>query len=830
MAQSLPSHARAVVIGGGVIGCSVAYHMTAAGWSDVLLLERSELSGGTTWASSALITHFSGSPLNARLHIETIELYRRLEAETGQSVGFHRAGSIRLAEHPDRVTEYRRYRALANYLGVPSEIIGPNKIRDLHPLLSTEGVLAAAWTPEDGYVDPSSATQALAQAARAGGAKIVRQVPVRDLRRAPGGEWQVTTDAGTVTTEVVVNAAGMWAPEIGKMVGVYHPVVAFERQYFVTEDIERLAQLPVEPPVLRDPEGTFYARKEIGGLLVGPYEREPKFWGLDGVPHGFSHESLDSFLDEAVEPIEAAMSRLPIINEVGIRAVVNVPTSRTPDTNPLVGPVAGVPDYWVAAGFFGGVSESSVCKYLSHWIVDGDPGIDLTGLDPRRFGADYTQCEALDRIRPQHIIGLTQAIGYPDAEPAGGRPARTSPIYDALKARGAIFGVRAGWETPLWFAPEGVEPRDAPTFGRASWFPHVAAECRAVRTEAGILDRPHLTKIEVSGRGAPKFLDRLSANYLPADDGDIALSPMLAPRGTLEALPLLTRLEADRYCLTAEPGTQGPLVDWLERNMQRDDGVWIEDVTTDRTVLLIAGPVSTAILAGLTDADLSLGAFPTMTSKDLDVGFARIRTLRHSTIGETAWELHAPVEYQYHLYDTLMAAGRAIGLVDIGLRTLESLRLEAGYRGWGMGITQSSEPREVGLDRHLALEKGDFVGREGLAKSARRQPERRLVSLAVDTENADPFGAEPVFDGDTAVALTVCGGYGHTVETALALAYLPVELTIPGTALDVEILGDRRPATVVETSLHGSVEPAWTDAGNKEKSPWPVPFQATPGW
>lgn len=776
---TLPEKARVVVIGGGVTGANMLFQLTERGCTDAILLEKSELSAGTTWGSSALITHFGGSPTFVRLHADSINLYRRLEEMTGQSTGLHLTGSLRFAETEERLTEYRRCQALAHHLGLGFEIVDTDRIKELHPYVSTDGLLAAAYTPEDGYIDPSSVTQALAQAARAAGAVIHRGARVRDLRQAANGTWEVITDAGTVRADHVVNAAGMWGPELGRMVGQYHPIAAFERQYFVTEDIPALEeQGRARLPVLRDPEGTFYAREEIAAFLIGPYERQPLFWGLDGIPEGFAHESLPPFLDKATEPVEAALARLPILNEVGIRTTVNVPTCRTPDMFPLVGPVRGLEGYWVAAGFFGGISESIICGPLAAWILDGDPGTDMSQFDPRRFADHVGQRYAVDRIKERHIIGLVQAVGYPHEELVNARPAKTGPIYDAQAARGAAFGMRAGWEVPLWFAPDGVEPRDELSFRRANWFPHVGAECRTAADSAGLADQSVVTRIEISGVGAAALLARVSASPLPVADGEVKPAHFLSPAGLITALGTLTRLAEYRYYLTAPIAAEVVLLDLLERCATEIDGIALSDLTGAWGTLSLVGPEGREILSRLTEADLSPNAFPAGTAREVAVGYAPALLIRSDALGAETWEIHHAVAYQRALFGTLHEVGEDVGLADIGLRAQQSLLLETGI---APGIANGMSPATAGL--------------------ADGQSERRLALLAIDAGDADAYGAEPVFHGDRSVALVSAGGYGHRTKTSLAMATLPRELATPGTDLAVAILGERRPARVIEAPM-----------------------------
>ncbi len=784
MERKFPDQARVVIIGGGVIGASLLYHLCELGCSDSVLLERTELSSGTTWGSSALLSYFTGSPLITRLHLETLSLYRKVEAETGQSVGYHETGSLRLAESQERFTEYVRAAAMVRHFGVPCELVTASQLKQLHPLLNTDGLIGAAYTSQDGYVDPSSVTQALAQAARKAGGIIVRHAPVRSLRRLRNGEWEVTSDQGTIRCEMVVNAGGMWAPHIGKMLGLYHPVIAFERQYFVTEDIAFLETLEHPLPVLRDPQGTFYAREEVGGILVGPYERKPRFWGLDEISEAFSHQSLPGYLDNASEPLEAAMLRLPILETTGIRAVVNVPTSRTPDANPLVGPVRGMPNYFVAAGFFGGISQSSLCRYLAQLLLAGESEIDLSPFDPRRF-ADYSSRRyAIDRIRPRHIVGLVQAVGYPDEEPEGARPTLTSPIYDAERSKGAVFGVRSGWEVALWFSTRDTDAKSELSFRRASWFARVGEECASIRDAVGLADVTAMTKLEISGRDAASLLDELFAAPLPKDL-ERTRGAFLTESGRILAVADVLRLGSDHFYITTSVGKQSILTDWLEKH---GTGKRVS-VTAfeERCILRVIGAKATPLISDLAEGDLSQGAFPSNSLRRLHLGYAPVLAVRSGDHGVECWDIHLAPMYQRGLYELLTEEGRRFDLRPVGLRALQSLRLADGI----LDSYGTLDLLEAGLDR-TANGKQRFLGSVCLSGA----PKRRLAKLRLDAEDADALGGEPVFSDGRSISLVSQGGYDHLSKESLAYVILPLEKAAPGTELAVEVLGKRLAAVV----------------------------------
>jgi len=787
--------ARVVVIGGGIMGASLLYHLARAGWTDVVLLERGELAAGSTWHAAGNTPHFNTSLNISQIHLASTSLYARLEAETGQAVGFHRPGSLRLASVPDRMDEYRRHRGKARTIGLPFEVIGPEEIRRLHPLVETRGLLGAVWNPDDGHVDPTSVTLALAKGARDRGARVQRHARVTGLERTRGGEWRVVTSQGDFLADVVVNAAGTWAREVGQLVGLDLPIVPMEHQYLVTEAVPEVAALGRELPLLREGDVSYYLRQEAQGLLLGPYERGAKPFGVGGIPPAFGADLLPPDPERLRGIIEGAMARVPALARAGIQRIVNGPITYTPDGNPLLGPAFGLRGFWLACGLSFGITQAGGAgQYLAEWIVEGQPSIDLWEVDPRRYGTYATERYAVARCID--IYEDEYAIVYPQDDRRPGRPARTSPLYDRFQAKGAVFGARNGWERPYWFAPAGVEPRDRPSFRRTNWFDSVGREARAVRERAGLLELSSFAKYEVYGPGAEVFLERLCANRLPRL-GRIALSQLLTPRGMIECDVTVTRLEPERFLVLSAAVAELHDLDWLRRHAPTDGSVVIENVTPRWGVLILAGPRARDVLAGITDADLSNEAFPWLSARQIRVGSAPVRALRINFVGELGWELHHPIEYQVGLYEALMAAGEASGLVDFGLRAMDSLRLEKAYRAWGADINTEVTPLEAGLDRFVAFDKGDFIGRDALLRQRRDGVRKRLATLAVEALDADCWGNEGVWSGDRVGGITTSGGYGHYLGQSLAVAYIDADLATPGTPLVVEILGERRPARVL---------------------------------
>jgi dimethylglycine dehydrogenase len=793
--------ARAVVVGGGIAGTSVLYHLARAGWTDVVLVERTELAAGSTWHAAGNTPHFNTSLNLSRIHHASTQLYQRLPAETGQAVGYHRTGSLRLASVPGRMDEYRRHCGKARTIGLPFEVVDPAEVRRRHPLVETAGLLGAAWNPDDGHVDPSSVTRALAAGGRARGAEVYRGTRVVGLGRTVGGEWRVATDQGVILAEHVVIAAGTWARDVGLLCGLELPIVAMEHQYLVTEPVPELTALGAEVPILREVDVSYYLRQEGQGFLLGPYEKGARPFGVGGIPESFGADLLPPDLTRLQPIIEGAMARVPALAKAGILRVVNGPITYTPDGNPLIGPVFGLPGMWLACGLSFGITQAGGAgQYLAEWMTEGQPSIDLWEVDPRRYGAyateRYTVARAIDIYEDEYVIV------YPQDDRPAGRPARTSPLYDRFRATGAVFGVRNGWERPYWFAPPGVEPRDQPSFRRTNWFPHVAAEVRAVRERAGLLELSSFSKYEVSGPGAEPFLDRVCANRLPRP-GRVALTQLLNARGAIECDVTVTRLAPDRFLVLSAAVAELHDLDWLLRHAPAT-GVRIDNVSDRWGVLILAGPRARQVLARLTDADLGNAAFPWFAAREIAVGSAPVRALRVNFVGELGWELHHPIEYQVGLYTALMDAGRGLGLVDFGLRAMDSLRLEKGYRAWGADINTEVTPLEAGLARFVAFDKGDFIG--GAALLAQRQAgvRKRLATLEVDALDADCHGNEAVWAGsppERIVGITTSGGYAHWVGKSLAVAYLDADQAAVGTRLTVEILGERRPAVVVPEPL-----------------------------
>lgn len=790
----MTTHARVAIIGGGIVGCGILYHLAKRGWTDTVLLEKTELTAGATWHAAGNLSHYSSSAFWTRVQKATTELYKTLATEMGHPIGFHEAGSIRLATVPDHMVEHRRAYAKARALGVDMELIGLKEIKDLFPFIELHDVLGGAFTPGCGSADPSSATYAMATLARQHGAKIRTNTKVIALEHLSSGEWRITTDKGEMTAEIVVNAAGMWAPEVAALVGLKLPFVIFLHQHLVTESSPKIAALTRELPTLRDPLGGFNVRQEGKGLLSGVYEHEPEFWGVDGIPPAFGREVLPPHWERSQDFVDRAIARVPLLGELGIKMVYNAPTSRTPDHAPLVGPVPGLRNFFMAAGFSAGIMQSGATGVIAEWIAEGETSLDPAPIDVRRYGPYATKEFTYAVVRVGHKFA--GAIDYPFGERGSGRPGKTGPLYDRQKAKGALFGARNGWETPLWFAPKGVEPKETSRFGRPDWVRHVDAECRCVHEGAGLVDRTGRSVFELNGPDAAKALAALSAGVMPVSDGEARLMPFLTPKGGIAALLTVVRLSAERFRLMGPAEHEVRHFDWLWRNLPPGSSS-LRNLTETIGALLLAGPRAQAILEAVTGRSLSEDDFAWGIARDVDLGMARATALRFTAFGQDGWELQVPNPCLAPLYDALMKAGASHGLRDGGLRAQEALQLEAGFPREGLDFDTAMTVGEAGFERLVDGARGGFIGAEAAKKAA-----RRLVRLSVEPGEADPYLNDAVLDGENTVGLVASGWHGRDGK-GLAFASLPADSAARGRKLAVEILGKSCKATVVGVPFDG---------------------------
>ncbi len=788
--------ARAVVIGGGVGGCAILYWLVRLGWDDVVLVERAELTSGSTFHSAGLVGQLRSSLSLTTMMMESVDLYRALEDEVGLETGWHEVGSLRLASSPERMEEISRQAGWAKTFGLPLELISPAAAQELFPALTTDGVLGAAYLPTDGYIDPSQLTLALAEGARRGGAEVEQRTRVTGIRVRRGRVVAVETDQGEIETEVVVNAGGMYAREIGALAGVNVPIVPMAHEYLVTKP----AGLPLGMPTMRDPSLLVYFRPESGGLIMGGYERHCAPWGLDGIPADFNSRLLDEDWPRFEELMENAIVRVPGLVEMEAVKLINGPEAFTPDGEFILGP-SDVRGFWVAAGFcaHGLAGAGGMGKLVAEWIVEGTPSLDVWHMDSRRFGTAY-RSHAYTLERTKEVYETYYDVKFPGHERSAGRPLRVSPAYARLQELGAAFGEKSGWERANWFEPnaargdEALRPRG---WAGKLWSPAIGAEHNACREAAVLFDESSFAKLEVTGEGAAAFLEGLCGNRVARDVGRVTYTQMLNARGGIECDFTVTRLREDRFRIVTGTAFGQHDLAWLRQHAPGDGSVRVSDVTSQYACLGLWGPRAREILSPLTTADLSNEAFPYMRAQELAVGRVPCLALRVTYVGELGWELYCPSELGLALWDTLWKGGREHGLVAGGYKAIDSLRLEKGYRVWGADITPEDTPFEAGLGFAVSLEK-EFLGRDALA--ALPEPERLLRCLVLDDPRAVALGSEPVRIGGDLVGRVTSGGYGYTVGSSIAYAYVPAEHDV-GAAVEVEIFGEWVPGAVAAEPL-----------------------------
>ena len=808
----MKTHARVVVIGGGAVGVSTLYHLALKGWSDVVLLERSELTAGSTWHAAGLLPLFNMSYTVGQLHKYSVDLYKRLPAETGQDVSFHVTGNLRLATNRDRMDEYLKYCGTANTIGVPFQVIGPDEVKKLWPLVELGGkdgtppIVGALYHPDDGHIAPADLTMALRKGARARGAEIHEQTEVIGVSRTPSGEWRLQTNKGEIIAEHVVCATGNYARQTGRMFGINVPAIPVEHQYIVYEESPELKAYRAaggrELAVLRESDQSYYLREERMGWILGPYEAGAPARFADGVPEWFGKDLFEGDLDRLLPHVEAAQRRVPALEHCGIKDIVNGPISYTPDGSPLIGPAWGVRNLWLNEGHSFGITAAGGSGWqIAEWIVEGEPGIDMLAVDPRRYGP-YTS-KRFVVAKNEETYRNVFTVHYPDEEREDARPLKTSPIYEKLKGMGAVFGQRYGWERANWFAPPGVEPRDKWSFRRSNYFEHVGNECRRLRGAVGVIDLTPFTKHIVRGPGAEAWLDHLVANKVPTKVGRMALCHALTKRGGIRSEFTITKLGPDEFYVVSAGAAERYDADYLQKHLPTDGSVQLSNITMQRGCFVLAGPRARDVLAKLTDTPLDNASFPWLTGQIGEVGMATdVYMLRVNFVGALGWELHFPIEYAHHLFEALFKAGEEFGIGMAGMRAMESLRMEKSYRMWGSDLTRDYTPFEASLDRFVRMNKGDFIGKAALEKQLAEGVPHRFITLEVHgVTDADPLGNEPLFAADgRMVGRATAGYYGHVLRKSLAIGYIKPEFAEVGTELSIEILGERKRATVVVES------------------------------
>lgn len=788
----MKSHAQVVVLGGGIHGVSTLYYLAKEGWTDVVLIEKGELTSGTTWHAAGQCPHFNGSLNFAKICDEGIKMYGSLEAETGQATGWHKAGGIRLARDKDELDWHKNVVGIAKQAGVEAHVVGLDEIRQLHPYLELHDVVGGTYTPNDGHVDPTSATNAMAIAARKLGATIYKHTLASDIK--PNGDgWTIYTDKGNITCDQLVIAAGFFTTKVGKWINLDVPLVNVIHQYLVTDPVEELLDRPGELPVVRDPGSSSYMRQEQKGLLGGPYETAGLKLYTNDVPWSFDMDLLEPDLDHISPWLEQMMERMPLFGTVGVRRVISGFIAHTPDLVPLVGPAPGLKNVWLNCGSTTGIAQGPGCsKYLAQWMVHGAAEISMTSLDPRRFSSIHN--EGWVRERTIEASSHMYDIHPPGYFYKSGRPLRVSPLYEDLRNKGAEFGESMGWERVKFFS--NGEPEHL-SFSRNSTFDIVAAECKAVREAIGVLDLSSFSKFEVEGANAEAYLNRVVANRAPRKIGDIALCHLLTVGGEIDAEITITRIEDQRFYLTSAGSMQNRDFNMLSAAILPGEDIELTDVTEGFGVLVVSGPKTRDAMMKITSADLSTEAFPWLKARTIEIEGAQVRALRISYAGELGWELHVPTASLRKVYLALMKAGEEYGIRDFGLYALNSLRMEKAYRGFGSELTNEISLVEADMNRFYSLKKGDFTGKAGIEKRLTDGIKIKLAYLEIDAPHLDVIGQEPVYSGDRIVGSITSGGFGHAVGKNLAFAYVEPEFAEKGATFEVEMNGERYAATVL---------------------------------
>ena len=795
----MKTSAKVVVIGGGVVGCSVLYHLTKMGWTDIVLIERDELTSGSTWHAAGGFHTLNADTNMAALQGYTIRLYKELEEITGMSCGLHHVGGVTLAGTPDRLDFLKAERAKHRYMGLETKIIGPDEIKKLSPITNTDGVLAALYDPLDGHLDPSGTTHAYAKAARMAGAEIELRCPVLATTPRPDGSWDVVTEKGTIHAEHVVNAAGLWAREVGALAGLYLPLHPMEHQYLITEELPEVFERGEELPHVMDPEGESYLRQEGRGLCIGFYEQNCDPWAVDGTPLNFGHELLDNQLDRISDSVEFAYRRFPVLAQAGVKTVINGPFTFAPDGNPLVGPVPGLRNYWTAVAVMAGFSQGGgVGLSLAEWMVEGEPSRDVFAMDVARFGDWITPTYTREKVRENYQRRFS--VGYPNEELPVMRPFQTTPAYPIWDAQDAVFGAHYGMEAVNYFALPG-EPRwETPSFRRSNAFEATAQECRAVREAVGINEIHNFGKYLVEGPDARAWLDWIMAGRIP-EVGRLSLTPMLSPSARLIGDFTVTALAEDRFQLTASYGSQAYHMRWFEQHLDGYD-LRLENISTRRIGFQIAGPKARDVLAACTRADVSAAALRFMDARSIDVGPYQALVQRVSYTGDLGYEIYVNADEQYGLYHVLAEAGAAHGMRPFGMRAMMSLRLEKFFGSWQREFRPDFRPAETGMDRFVSYNKPvDFIGKAAAVAEKAAGPARTLCAFAVNAVDADVVADEPIFDGEAVIGFVTSGGYAHYSQQSVALGFVPTDRAVEGAAFTIEILGERRPARIITTPL-----------------------------
>jgi dimethylglycine dehydrogenase len=787
---------RVVVIGGGVVGVSVLYHLPNLGWSDVMLLERSELTSGSTWHAAGGFHTLNGDTNMAALQGYTIRLYKELEELTGMSCGLHHVGGVTLADNQDRFDMLLAERAKHRYMGLETEIVTPNEIKKIAPIVNTDGILGGLYDPLDGHLDPSGTTHAYAKAARMGGAEIHTHTKVIETNQRPDGTWDVITDKGSIHTEHVVNAGGLWAREVGAMAGVYLPLHPMEHQYLVTEETPEIYERDSEHPHVMDPAGESYLRQEGRGLCIGFYEQPCRPWAVDGTPWNFGHELLPDDFDKIEDSIDFAYKRFPVLERAGVKSVIHGPFTFAPDGNPLVGPIPGLRGYWSACGVMAGFSQGGgVGLMLAQWMVEGECERDTAAMDVARFGdwisPGYTLPKVIENYQKRF------SVSYPNEELPAARPNRTTPMYDIFDGMGAVWGAQYGLEVVNYFAQDGETRYETPSFRRSNAFEATAREVKAVREAVGINETHNFGKYRITGPNARGWLDKIMAGRIP-QPGRLSLTPMLSPKGRIIGDFTVSCLSETEFRLTASYGAQAYHMRWFLQNLE--DGVHVENTSDRLNGFQIAGPKARDVLAACTRADISDMKF--MDVRQITVGMTDCIVQRVSYTGDLGYEIFCDPMAQRQLWQTLWAAGEPHGMRPFGMRAMMSLRLDKFFGSWGREFSPDYTSAETGLDRFISFKKNsDFIGRAAAEAEKATAPERTLVAFEVAAEDTDVNAYEPVWIDGKVQGFCTSGGYSHFSGKSIALALVPRAAVQPGLEVQIEILGKMCDAKLLQAPL-----------------------------
>ena len=800
----MKSKARAVVIGGGVVGVSTLYHLAAKGWDDSILLERKSLTSGSTWHAAGLLPLFNMSYSVGQIHKYSVRFYQELQDETGMDVGFRKVSNIRLASTQDRMDEYLQYKGVADTIGVEVNVLSPQEIKDCWPLVSTENLIGAIQHPEDGYIQPADLTQAFAKGARDKGAKIEINTNVISIKRSPNDTWIVETDKGHIECEHVISCSGNFARKTGKMVGLDLPVIPVEHQYIVTEQHplikERKDKNLPELGVLRDSDASWYMREEAGGLILGPYEQGAPACYVDGPDENSEYELFQEDLDRISNHIESAIFRVPIFGEVGVKKVYNGAIAYTPDGSPIIGPAWDLKNFWINEGHSFGVTAAGGAGWqLAEWIVNGNPTIDMLGVDPRRFGDYATKSYLIEKNEEAYANVFT--VHYPDEERPAARPLRTAPCYERLKKMGGVFGASFGWERANWFAPNGVEAIDDWSFRRSSYHEHVGAEIQNMSKNVGLLDLSGFAKCRISGSSAENFLNFLVANKISKTIGRVSLCHALNSLGGVHSEFTITKESENSFYLVSAGAYQRLDHDWIKKNMPTDNSVIFEDLTNSKGVLVLAGPKSRELMKLVSKDNFENENFPWLTSQIVNIGNYPVLAMRVNFVGELGWELHHPIEYQNQIFDILFQHGSKLNLKPFGIRAMDSLRIEKSYRLPGRELSIEYAALESGLNRFVSENKGDFIGRDGLAEWKSKGLSYGFVTLEVhNVKDADALGNNPIYLDGKVIGRATSGGYGHRIKKSLVLAMINPSLIKIGLKVKIDILGTKYDASIINES------------------------------